>query len=45
MRDRSQYSRRAGSFFYGHVTVAEFPEFAESIVNGERVERLVLTPD
>ncbi len=32
-------------FFYGHVTVADVPEIAQSLVSGQRVERLVLTSD
>lgn len=32
-------------FFYGRVTVADVPEIIAGIVSGERVERLVLTPD
>lgn len=32
-------------FFYGHVTVADVPEIAQSLVSGQRVERLVLTQD
>jgi (2Fe-2S) ferredoxin len=32
-------------FFYGHVTPADVPEIVEALANGQRVERLVLTPD
>ena len=32
-------------FFYGHVTLADVPEIVEGIARGQRVERLVLTPD
>jgi (2Fe-2S) ferredoxin len=32
-------------FFYGHVRLADVPEIVEGIVRGQRVERLVLTPD
>lgn len=32
-------------FFYGHVTMADLPEIVEGIASGQRVERLVLTPD
>ena len=32
-------------FFYGRVTVADVPELVDSIANGKRVERLVMTPD
>jgi (2Fe-2S) ferredoxin len=31
-------------FFYGRVTLADVPEIVEAIVNGRRVERLVLLP-
>jgi (2Fe-2S) ferredoxin len=32
-------------FFYGRVTVADVSEIVEGIASGQRVERLVLTPD
>jgi (2Fe-2S) ferredoxin len=32
-------------FFYGHVTSADVPEIVEALASGQRVERLVLTPD
>ena len=32
-------------FFYGHVTTADVPEIVEALATGERVARLVLTPD
>jgi (2Fe-2S) ferredoxin len=32
-------------FFYGHVTLADVPEIVEGIARGQRVERLVLSPD
>jgi (2Fe-2S) ferredoxin len=32
-------------FFYGRVTVADVPAIVEGIVSGQRVERLVLTPE
>jgi (2Fe-2S) ferredoxin len=32
-------------FFYGHVTLADLPEIVAGIASGQRVERLVLTPD
>ena len=32
-------------FFYGRVTTADVPEIVAGIVNGERVERLVLTSE
>jgi (2Fe-2S) ferredoxin len=32
-------------FFYGHVTPADVPEIVDGLVTGQRVERLVLTPD
>lgn len=32
-------------FFYGRVTVADVPEIVASLASGERVERLVLTPE
>jgi len=32
-------------FFYGHVTLADVPEIVEGIARGQRIERLVLTPD
>jgi (2Fe-2S) ferredoxin len=32
-------------FLYGRVTVADVPEIVAGIVSGQRVERLVLTPD
>ncbi len=32
-------------FFYGHVTMADVPEIVEALAAGERVARLVLTPD
>jgi (2Fe-2S) ferredoxin len=31
-------------FFYGRVTLADVPEIVEALANGQRVERLVLTP-
>ncbi len=30
-------------FFYGHVTLADVPEIAQSLADDTRVERLVLT--
>jgi (2Fe-2S) ferredoxin len=32
-------------FFYGRVTPADVPEIVEAIASGQRVERLVLTPE
>ena len=32
-------------FFYGRVTLADIPEIVESLANGSRVERLVLTAE
>jgi (2Fe-2S) ferredoxin len=32
-------------FFYGRVTLADVPEIVNGIVNGQRVERLVLTAE
>ncbi len=32
-------------FFYGRVTLADVPEIVESLALGDRVERLVLTPE
>jgi (2Fe-2S) ferredoxin len=32
-------------FFYGHVTMADLPEIVEGTASGQRVERLVLTPE
>jgi (2Fe-2S) ferredoxin len=32
-------------FFYGRVTMPDLPEIVEGIASGQRVERLVLTPD
>lgn len=32
-------------FFYGHVTLADAAEIAQSLVAGERVERLVLSAE
>jgi (2Fe-2S) ferredoxin len=32
-------------FFYGRVTVADVPAIVEGIVSGDRVERLVLSPE
>ena len=32
-------------FFYGRVTLADVPELAQAIVEGRRIERLVLTPE
>jgi (2Fe-2S) ferredoxin len=32
-------------FFYGRVTLADVPELAQAIVDGRRIERLVLTAD
>jgi (2Fe-2S) ferredoxin len=32
-------------YFYGRVTVADVPEIAEAIAKGQRVERLVMTPE
>ncbi len=32
-------------FFYGHVTLADVPEIAQSLVDRRRVERLVLTAE
>ena len=31
-------------FFYGRVTLSDVPEIVDSLANGTRVERLVLTP-
>jgi (2Fe-2S) ferredoxin len=32
-------------FFYGHVTMADLPEIVEGVATGQRVERLVLSPE
>ena len=32
-------------FFYGRVTPADVPEIVDGLVRGERVERLVMTPE
>lgn len=32
-------------FFYGRVTIADVPQIVDGLVSGQRVERLVLTPD
>jgi (2Fe-2S) ferredoxin len=32
-------------FFYGRVTLTDVPEIVEALASGQRVERLVLTPD
>ena len=32
-------------FFYGRVTLADVPEIVEALSRGDRVERLVLTPE
>jgi len=32
-------------FFYGHVTVADVPEIVDALVNGQRVNRLVITAE
>ncbi len=32
-------------FFYGRVTIADVPEIVDGIVSGQRVERLVLSPE
>lgn len=32
-------------FFYGRVTLADVPGIVDGLMNGQRVERLVLTPD
>lgn len=32
-------------FFYGRVTLADVPEIIDALVSGQRVERLVLTPE
>lgn len=32
-------------FFYGRVTLADVPAIVDSLATGERVERLVLTPE
>ena len=32
-------------FFYGHVTAADVPEIVDALVKGERVERLIMTPE
>ena len=32
-------------FFYGRVLMADVPEIIQGLVSGERVERLVLTPE
>lgn len=32
-------------FFYGRVTMADLPEIVAALASGQRVERLVLTPD
>ena len=32
-------------FFYGHVTLADVPEIVEALARGDRVDRLVLTPE
>ena len=31
-------------YFYGRVTLADVPEIVHALANGQRVERLVLTP-
>ncbi|PZR72168.1 MAG: hypothetical protein DLM73_13830 [Chthoniobacterales bacterium] len=32
-------------FFYGRVTLADVPEIVDGLASGQRVERLILTPD
>jgi len=32
-------------FFYGRVTVADVPEIVDALVNGQPVQRLVITAD
>ena len=32
-------------FFYGRVTMADLPEIVAALASGQRVERLVLTPE
>lgn len=32
-------------FFYGHVTMADVPEIVDALATGQRVERLVLSPE
>lgn len=32
-------------FFYGRVTLADVPAIVEAIASGQRVERLMLTPE
>ena len=32
-------------FFYGRVTVADVPEIVDGLVNGQPVQRLVITAD
>jgi (2Fe-2S) ferredoxin len=32
-------------YFYGRVTLADLPEIVEGLASGQRVERLVLTPE
>ena len=32
-------------FFYGHVTLADVPAIVDAIARGERVEKLVLSPE
>jgi (2Fe-2S) ferredoxin len=32
-------------FFYGHVTLSDVPEIVDALARGDRVERLVLTPE
>ena len=32
-------------FFYGRVTPADVPEIVDSLERGERLERLVMTPE
>jgi (2Fe-2S) ferredoxin len=32
-------------FFYGRVTLADVPEIVEALASGQRVERLVLSPE
>ena len=32
-------------FFYGRITLADVPEILESLASGQRVERLVLSPE
>ncbi|HMJ06169.1 MAG TPA: (2Fe-2S) ferredoxin domain-containing protein [Chthoniobacterales bacterium] len=32
-------------FFYGHVTLADVPEIAQSLADGRRVERLLLNDE